>query len=77
MQYPVDSIPADGQNSTYFRFVSAVIAFGMKLAQNSDAISMSWSKIQQLAANNLGPDTDGQRADFVDLIHRASRIPIS
>jgi hypothetical protein len=77
MQYPVDSIPADGQNSTDFRFVSAVIAFGMKLAQNSDANSMSWSKIQQLAANNLGPDTDGQRADFVDLIHRASRVPIS
>jgi hypothetical protein len=77
VQYPVGSIPAEGQNSTDFRFATAVAALGLKLSQNVEAESMPWSAILQLAANNLGPDTDGQRADFVDLIQRASRLPIS
>ena len=77
VQYPVGSIPAEGQNSTDFRFATAVAALGLKLSQNVEAESMPWPAILQLAANNLGPDTDGQRADFVDLIQRASRLPIS
>ena len=77
VQYPVGSIPPEGKNSTDFRFASAVAAFGMKLSHASDAHTMPWATIQQLAANSLGPDTNRQRADFVDLVQRASRLAVS
>ena len=77
VQYPVGSIPPEGKNSTDFRFASAVAAFGMKLSHASDADTMPWATIQQLAANSLGPDTSRQRADFVDLVQRASRLAVS
>lgn len=77
VQYPVGSIPPEGKNSTDFRFASAVAAFGMKLNHATDADTMPWATIEQLAANSLGPDTNRQRADFVDLVQRASRLSVS
>ena len=76
VQYPVGSIPPAGKNSTDFRFASAVAAFGMKLSHATDTDTMPWSAIQQLAASNLGPDADRQRADFANLVQRASRLAV-
>jgi Ca-activated chloride channel family protein len=75
--YPVSAIPAADQNSTDFRFASAVAAFGMKLAGNPETQNIAWSAIENLAAANLGPDPDGQRADFANLVARASRLAAS
>jgi Ca-activated chloride channel family protein len=72
--YPASAIPAADQNSTDFRFASAVAAFGMKLAGNPEAKNIPWSDIEKLASANLGPDPDGQRADFANLVAKASRL---
>jgi hypothetical protein len=72
--YPVSAIPAADQNSTDFRFASAVVAFGMKLAGNPEVENITWSAIKKLASANLGPDPDGQRADFANLVAKASRL---
>jgi hypothetical protein len=72
--YPASAIPAADQNSTDFRFASAVVAFGMKLAGNPEVENITWSAIKKLASANLGPDPDGQRADFANLVAKASRL---
>jgi hypothetical protein len=46
----------------------------MKLAGNPEAENISWSAIETLAANSLGADPDGQRADFTNLVAKASRL---
>jgi len=67
-------IPPLEESSTDYRFAAAVAAFGMKLAGNPEAENISWSAIETLAANSLGADPDGQRADFTNLVAKASRL---
>jgi Ca-activated chloride channel family protein len=72
--YPASAIPPLEESSTDFRFAAAVAAFGMKLAGNPEAENISWSAIENLAANSLGADPDGQRADFTNLVAKASHL---
>lgn len=62
------------QNSVDFRFAAAVAAFGMKLRHSPDSAKIAWSRIEQIAQGSLGPDPDGQRADFANLVAKASRL---
>lgn len=62
------------QNSVDFRFAAAVAAFGMKLRHSPDSANIAWSKIEQIAQGSLGPDPDDQRADFTNLVAKASRL---
>jgi Ca-activated chloride channel family protein len=72
--YPASAIPPLEESSTDYRFAAAVAAFGMKLAGNPEAEDIKWSAIENLAANSLGADPDGQRADFTNLVAKASLL---
>jgi Ca-activated chloride channel family protein len=66
----VDSI---GAASTDQRFAAAVAAFGQKL-KGSAYGAMSWEAIRALAQGARGPDENGYRAEFMQLIGTASLL---
>ena len=75
-RFETSSAKSFNQNSVDFRFAAAVAAFGMKLRHSPDSANIAWSKIEQIAQGSLGPDPDGQRADFANLVAKASRLEV-
>jgi len=55
------------------RFAAAVAAFGQKL-KGSDYGAMSWDAIRDLAQGARGSDTDGYRAEFVQMVKTAAGL---
>jgi Ca-activated chloride channel family protein len=56
------------------RFAAAVAAFGMQLRQSSFAGTTTFDAIAEIASSSLGPDPNGHRAEFVDLVRRAKSL---
>ncbi len=56
------------------RFAAAVAAFGMRLRQSQFAGNITFDAIAEIASAALGPDTNGHRAEFADLVRRAKSL---
>ena len=56
------------------RFAAAVAAFGQKLRGSDYGGELSWDEIKALAQGARGADTDGYRAEFVQLIGTAAAL---
>ncbi|MBT3211509.1 MAG: VWA domain-containing protein [Planctomycetaceae bacterium] len=59
--------------SENLRFASAVASFGMLLRGSKESGGMTYEKIGQIAGNSLGADPGGYRAEFTDLVRKASK----
>jgi Ca-activated chloride channel family protein len=57
-----------------FQFASAVAQFGMLLRGSGYRGASSWSAVAETAAASVGDDSQGLRAEFVDLIRKAERL---
>ncbi len=56
------------------RFASAVATFGMLLRDSEHAKGASWDLVLELAQEAKGPDRQGHRAEFVELVRSARRL---
>jgi Ca-activated chloride channel family protein len=62
------------ETSVNFRFVSAVAQFGMLLRNSAFKQQSSYDRTYIMAKNSLGKDSEGYRAEFLQLIRHAGRI---
>ena len=67
----VDAGRTLGQASPDFRFASAVAAFGMVLRGSEHKGSASYDLALELAGDSIGPDANGWRAEFLELVREA------
>jgi len=63
----------DASSETYL-FSSAVVGFGLMLQDSEFKEALTWETVKDLAKNNLGKDSDGYRAEFLDLIDKAAKL---
>ncbi len=66
-----DSGAKFGQATEDFRFAAAVAAFGMVLRNSAYKGGATLPAVEEYAAGALGPDPNGHRAEFLDLVRRA------
>lgn len=57
-----------------FRFAAAVASFGMLLRRSQYRGQASYAEARKLAADALGEDRNGHRAEFLKLIDAAERL---
>jgi hypothetical protein len=69
-----DSGARFGQASADFRFASAVAAFGMVLRNSPHRGQATLAATEEYAAGAFGKGPTGQRAEFLELIHRARTL---
>ncbi|MEO6012594.1 MAG: VWA domain-containing protein [Devosia sp.] len=62
------------QASNDQRFAASVAAFGQKLKGSAYGETMSWDQIAELANNAKGADSNGYRAEFVQMVHLAALL---
>ncbi len=62
------------QASADTQFVAAVASFGMLLQDSSQAGSTTFNSVISLAEQGKGPDKDGSRAEFVNLVKKAKQL---
>lgn len=65
--------PFEG-SSQDFQFSAAVAGFGMLLRQSSFKGDITYERIGEIAREALGKDPDGDRAEFVQLVRKASLL---
>lgn len=70
---PVDAVEFQ-QATADLRFAAAVAAFGMMLRDSESVAHLDWSDVHQWARTSLGPDENGYRNEFLDLITRAGQL---
>jgi Ca-activated chloride channel homolog len=63
-----------GLPSVNFRFVSAVAQFGMLLRNSAFKEQSSFKSVDMLAKNALGPDNEGYRKEFLQLVAGAQKL---
>ncbi|MFN0067425.1 MAG: vWA domain-containing protein [Limisphaerales bacterium] len=56
------------------RFAAAVAAYGLLLRDSAHKGALTWDQALRLAEQTMGNDPDGLRAEFVDLVRRASEL---
>jgi Ca-activated chloride channel family protein len=61
--------------STDFRFAASVAAFGMLLRESEYRGNVSFSSVLQMATAAKGDDRNGYRAEFLELVKKASDLP--
>lgn len=66
--WKLDQMPAD------FRFASAVASFGMLLRNSEYRGDATYARVRKLAADALGEDRNGHRAEFLKMIDAAERL---
>jgi Ca-activated chloride channel homolog len=69
-----DQPVALNETSVNFRFVSAVAQFGMLLRNSAFKQQSSYNGTYSLAKNALGLDSEGYRAEFLQLVQGAGRM---
>jgi len=75
LEFPIKDTGARfGRASTDFRFASAVAAFGMILRNSPQRGQATLPAVEEYAAGTLDKDTNGQRAEFLDLVRRAKTL---
>jgi Ca-activated chloride channel family protein len=57
-----------------FRWAVAVAGFGMMLRSSPNRGNLSWQEVLSLAEGSVGPDTEGYRAELVQLIKIAAKL---
>jgi Ca-activated chloride channel family protein len=57
-----------------FRFAAAVAEFGMLLRQSPHRGQASYASVLDLAEGALGPDADGYRRQFMDMVRQAQAL---
>lgn len=57
-----------------FRFAAAVAYFGMQLRQSPYRGNANWELVRELATESKGADTNGYRAEFLQLVERAAQL---
>jgi Ca-activated chloride channel family protein len=70
----VDDGKTFAASSTDFRFAAAVASFGMLLSESPYKGTATIDSVRVIAENSLGPDRDGSRREFLELIRRAGQI---
>lgn len=60
-----------------FRFATAVAGFGMLLRGSVYAGDLNYDRVLSLVETALGEDTEGYRAEFVDLVRKARELSVS
>ena len=75
LSFPVtDGGTAWASASRDFRHAAAVAAYGMLLRDSPHKGQASWSMVQQLAAQGVGRDPHGYRAEFGELVRQAQQM---
>ena len=62
------------QTTVDFRWAVAVAGFGMMLRNSPNRGNLSWQEVLSLAEGSVGPDTEGYRAELVQLIKIAAKL---
>jgi Ca-activated chloride channel family protein len=60
--------------SETFLFSAAVVGYAMMLQKSEYKGALTWDMVRQLAKENLGPDKDGYRKEFLTLIDKAASL---
>ena len=75
VEVPVDArARALAQTSDDYRFSAAVAAFGMLLRGSEHRGTVDFPGVARLAGTAIGPDRDGIRHEFLQLVKRAERL---
>lgn len=75
MQVPVKDQDRDAAAATAdYKFAAAVVGYGMMLRDSQFKGDLTWDKVLKLAEEGLGPDREGYRAEFIDLVRRARQL---
>ena len=57
-----------------FKFAAAVVGYGLMLRDSPLKGDLTWDRVLRLAEEGLGPDREGYRAEFIDLVRRAKQL---
>jgi secreted protein with Ig-like and vWFA domain len=63
-----------GEASADFRFAASVASFGMMLRSSPYRGNLTYAAVAEFAAGALGKDTNGYRAEFLDLVRGAEKL---
>ncbi len=66
-------IPLENASENY-RFACSVIGYGMLLQDSQYKAALTWDMVKELAAKNIGKDTEGYRTEFLKLIDLAAKL---
>ncbi|MBN1158624.1 MAG: von Willebrand factor type A domain-containing protein [Bacteroidales bacterium] len=67
-------IPGQEKTSDNFRFSAAVAGFGMLLSDSEFAGSMDAEQVLDMARASRGPDEDGYRSEFINLVELSESL---
>jgi Ca-activated chloride channel family protein len=72
IEFPLTDSGTTWEKSTRdFRWAAAVAGFGMMLRESPHKGSLSWSLVEELAAEGRTEDGNAERAEFVQLVEKA------
>jgi Ca-activated chloride channel family protein len=71
---PKGNIPELSTTSDNFRFSASVAAFGMLLRDSEFKGEVSYDMVSTLAKAAVGPDTEGYRSEFIQLVKTAALL---
>jgi Ca-activated chloride channel family protein len=54
-----------------YKFAAAVVGYGLMLRDSPFKGDLTWEKVQTLAEDGQGPDREGYRAEFLQLVRKA------
>jgi secreted protein with Ig-like and vWFA domain/anti-sigma factor RsiW len=75
LEVPVRDPDHDASAATAdFKFAAAVVGYGLMLRDSPQKGDLTWDKVLKLAEEGLGPDREGYRAEFIDLVRRAKQL---
>jgi Ca-activated chloride channel family protein len=60
--------------SRTFNFSAAVVGYAMMLQNSVNKADLTWDMVRKLASENMGPDQDGYRKEFLQLINKAQNL---
>ena len=63
-----------GEASVDFRFAAAVASFGLMLRDSQFKANLTYDAAVELAQSAIGPDRDGRRAEFLEMVRKAKRL---
>jgi len=62
------------QSSESMRFAVGVLCFAKKLRKEDDVQKLDWSWLTSTLSKSLGNDNNGERAEFLSLVHKAKNL---
>jgi Ca-activated chloride channel family protein len=57
-----------------YKFAAAVVGYGLMLRDSPFKGDLTWEKVQILAEEGQGPDREGYRAEFLQLVRQARAL---